>query len=667
MARRLKSAARWLAPSAVCACAGALAAGGVEATGAEDVVGAAAATGFLALIVFPALLVLSAIARGIYAGWQPDRLGLVEHDGGAPTLVGWLAVVMLGCLLLAWAMFQGTWVLNAWTAFKPLTLSFAEPIIAIAAALVAVAASRPAARFVAFLARKAERKLRGTRERSFLRPRNVLVGAAVVAVVTIYVMWRVMVKPRLGPIDLSVLYAPALAIAVLLVAHAVWRVVPKQPIVGGLLGLATAASIASALVAVHTRPSLTLEIWGDQPLAGVAIERLFDLDAIRARISLAEFRPVDKPGSPHPDIVLITIDTVRADHTPPYGGTADMPILRELGQRGAVFLHAFAPSNVTRRSIPSIVTGLQPNRVRGRVVGWALRIDPRHVLLAERLRAGGYETAGFMCCKGFWGDEARTGLSRGLEHVHIEQNGMRLAKAARAWLDARERSKTKKPLFVWMHILEPHNWTGGVTEPTTEDDRRRMYDRSLTASDGMLRELVGAFVERTPELAPIVVVTADHGEGLGDHGAPYHSTDLYDSQIRVPLVIAGPGIKTGNRVAETVSLTDLTPTLVELAGFQPPTEQLDGRSIADLATGARLGSPEDGVAFAAMIKDRSNPGGVTAVVRGGWKLIDNGVSYELYDVKNDPSERQNLYVQRPNLAAELKKLLAQRTADRDPF
>jgi len=667
VARRLKSAARWLAPSAVCACAGALAAGGVEATGAEDVVGAAAATGFLALIVFPALLVLSAIARGIYAGWQPDRLGLVEHDGGAPTLVGWLAVVMLGCLLLAWAMFQGTWVLNAWTAFKPLTLSFAEPIIAIAAALVAVAASRPAARFVAFLARKAERKLRGTRERSFLRPRNVLVGAAVVAVVTIYVMWRVMVKPRLGPIDLSVLYAPALAIAALLVAHAVWRVVPKQPIVGGLLGLATAASIASALVAVHTRPSLTLEIWGDQPLAGVAIERLFDLDAIRARISLAEFRPVDKPGSPHPDIVLITIDTVRADHTPPYGGTADMPILRELGQRGAVFLHAFAPSNVTRRSIPSIVTGLQPNRVRGRVVGWALRIDPRHVLLAERLRAGGYETAGFMCCKGFWGDEARTGLSRGLEHVHIEQNGMRLAKAARAWLDARERSKTKKPLFVWMHILEPHNWTGGVTEPTTEDDRRRMYDRSLTASDGMLRELVGAFVERTPELAPIVVVTADHGEGLGDHGAPYHSTDLYDSQIRVPLVIAGPGIKTGNRVAETVSLTDLTPTLVELAGFQPPTEQLDGRSIADLATGARLGSPEDGVAFAAMIKDRSNPGGVTAVVRGGWKLIDNGVSYELYDVKNDPSERQNLYVQRPNLAAELKKLLAQRTADRDPF
>lgn len=638
----------------------------MEATGAEDVVGAAATIGFLALIVFPALLVLSAIGRGLYAAWQPETLGLVEEDGGAPRFVGWFVVVVLGCLLLAWALFQGTWLLNAWTAFKPLTLSLVEPIIAIAFALVAVAAARPAARLFTWLARKLDKKLRRG-DRSILRPRNVLIAAVVIGLGTTYALWRIVVKPKIGPLDLSVLYAPAIAIGVLLAAHAAWRLVPRKPIVGGALGVLTAASLASALVAVHARPSLTLEIWGNQPLAGVAIEQLFDLDAIRARISLAEFRPVDKPGSPHPDIILVTIDTVRADHTPPYGGTADMPILKELGARGTVFLHAFAPSNVTRRSIPSIVTGLQPNRVKGRVVGWALRIDPRHVLLAERLRAGGYETAGFMCCKGFWGEEARTGLSRGLEHLHIEQNGQRLAKAARAWLDDRERKKTGKPLFLWMHILEPHNWTGGVTEPTTLTDRHRMYDRSLTASDGMLRELVGAFTERDPAHAPIFVVTADHGEGLGDHGAPYHSTDLYNSQIQVPFVITGPGIKASNRVAETVSLTDLTPTLVELAGFQPPTSELDGRSVADLATGARVGSPDQGVAFAAMIKDRSNPGGVTAVVRGAYKLIDNSVSYELYDVKSDPSESQNLYAQKPNLAAELKKLLAERAKARDVF
>jgi arylsulfatase A-like enzyme len=621
------------------------------------------------MIVWPVLFVLSALARGLYHWWEPAAMkaALVEEDGGAPKLVGWVVLIVLGGLLMSWALFQGTWLLNAWTAFKPMTISFIEPVIAIVAGLLAIAGSRPVARLVTYLARKLDRKVRGNRERSYLRPRNVLGCAVLIAVIVVYVIWRLIVKPKVGTFDLSIFYAPIIAIAAAGIANALWPRTPK--IVGAVLGVATAACIAIAVVAAHARPSTTLEIWGEQPIAGIAIEKLFDLDTIRARISLAEFRPVDKPGSPHPDIILITIDTVRADHTPPYGGAADMPILRELGQRGTVFAWTFAPSNVTRRSIPSIVTGLQPNHVRGRVVGWALRIDPRHVLLAERLRAGGYETAGFMCCKGFWGEETRTGLSRGIEpqNLIIEANGTRLAKAARAWLDARERRPTNKPLFMWMHILEPHNWTGGMAEPNNEDDKRRMYDKSLTASDGMMREVLAAFLERKPENAPIVIVTADHGEGLGDHGAPYHSTDLYNSQIRVPLVFAGPGIRPQNRVGETVSLIDLTPTIVELAGFRPPVDSLDGRSIADLATGARVGNPDEGLAFAAMIKDRSNPGGITTIVRGAWKLIDNGVSYELYDVKRDPSEAQNMYALRPNLAAELRKLLSQRAAERDPF
>ena len=267
----------------MCACAGALAAGAVEAAGAEDLFGAIAAAGFLGLIVFPALFLLSALVRGIYAAWQPDTLGLVEDDGGAPRLLAWIVVVMLGCLLIAWAMFQGTWVMNVHTAFKPLTLSFVMPVIAITAALVAVAGARPAARLIAALARRIDRKLR--RDRSVLRPRNVLVGVAVVALATVYLSWRLTVKPKIGPLDISVLYAPALAVMTTLLAHAVWRVVPRKPIAGGVLGVLTAASIASAMLAVHTRPSLTLEIWGDQPLAGVAIENLFDLDAIRARSS----------------------------------------------------------------------------------------------------------------------------------------------------------------------------------------------------------------------------------------------------------------------------------------------------------------------------------------------------------------------------------------------
>jgi arylsulfatase A-like enzyme len=369
-----------------------------------------------------------------------------------------------------------------------------------------------------------------------------------------------------------------------------------------------------------------------------------------------------RPGAAHPDILLITIDTVRADHTPPYGGQAEMPVLRDLATRGTVFDWAFSPSNVTRRSIPSIVTGLAPNRVRGRVVGWALRVDPRHVLLAERLRAGGYDTAGFMCCEGFWGKEFHTGLERGLAHLEIESHGGALARNAHAWLDAREQRPDQPPLFLWMHILEPHNWAQVTGEPHTEADRRRFYDRSLAAADQMLQDVVTAFQRRAPDRMPIVIVTADHGEALGEHGQPFHSTDLYDSQIRVPFVIEGPGIKP-QHVLETVSLTDLAPTVLELAGFVPPRgASLDGRSVAELATGARPGDPEGGVAFAAMIKDRSNPGGITAVVKGRWKLIDNNGNFELYDTRSDPDEHDNVLGQHPKEAGELRGLLDARTA-----
>jgi choline-sulfatase len=438
---------------------------------------------------------------------------------------------------------------------------------------------------------------------------------------------------------------------------------------GALLGAATCAAVVGAIATRFTDPSLTLEIWGERPIAGLAIEAVFDLDAIRASIALDEFRPVDRPGATHPDIILVTIDTVRADHTPPYGGQAEMPILAQLAQRGTVFTWAFSPSNVTRRSIPSMMIGLAPNRVHGRVVGWALRVDPRHVMLAERMRAGGYDTAGFMCCEGFWGKEFHTGLERGLAHLEIEPHGLVLARRARDWLAAREKAPHDKPLFVWMHILEPHNWTQLTGEPHNDEERKKFYDRSLQMSDQMLFELTSAFAGRPADKMPIIIVTADHGEALGEHGQPYHSTDLYDSQIRVPFVVAGPGIKQ-QAIGETVSLTDLVPTVLELAGFVPTAgASLDGRSVADLATGRRAPNPEEGVAFAAMIKDRSNPGGVAAVVRGRWKLIDNNGNLELYDTRADPDERANVYGQRSLIGTELKQLLEERSAkgDESPF
>jgi hypothetical protein len=672
---------RWLAPSAVAASGGALAGGVVEGFGMSSALGGAAAAGFVAVVALPILFAASVLVRALWVAWRPDELGLVEDTGSAPRLAAWVTVLWLAMFALAWAMFQGTWLLASITAFKPLPMSFAEPLLAVAVAVLLVALSRPSARALTALYRKVDTRWRRRMAWSPVRPLPIVISALLKTLVAGYLIWRLLVRPRIGPVDVSLMQVPlatlAGALAVHAVLHLVWtrrgpRAVLARRIAGGLVVGGALAAVTFALFAWQSRPGLTLAIWGERPLAGVAIDKLLDIDAIRARMSLAEFRPTARPDSDHPDIVLVTIDTVRADRTPPYGGHAEMPLLRELGVRGAVFEWAFSPSNVTRRSIPSMVTGLLPNRVRGRVVGWALRIDPRHVVVAERLLAGGYETAGFVCCYGFWGADFRTGLQRGLQTLVIEPNGHQLAKQARAWLDAREHQRAKqgdkKPLFLWMHILEPHNWQSGTGVPTSDEERRRFYDRSLTASDSMLVELLGAFSARTPEQAPIVIVTADHGEGLGDHGQPYHSTDLYNSQIRVPLVVAGPGIKPA-RITETVSLTDLTPTLLELAGFVPPASTMDGRSLADLATGRRASTPDGGVAFAAMIKDRSNPGGVTAIVRGGWKLIKAGDGLELYNVHQDPHEMSNVATARPQIVDELRQLLRELEdrSNRSPF
>jgi arylsulfatase A-like enzyme len=555
------------------------------------------------------------------------------------------------------------WALFVYTAFKPLTMSFLEPIAAVATVLALIALSRPFARLFAWIAQRLDAGWRRGGRRTLLRPRIIIATTCVAALAMVYALWRIVMKPRLGPVDTSLLHAPAAALAVAGVMHAAWPRLGRARLVVGLgCAVATVAMLATAIATAITRPSLTLEIWGNRPLAGLAIEALFDLDAIRARISLTEFRPDARPGAAHPDILLITIDTVRADHTPPYGGQADMPALRDLAARGAVFDWAFSPSNVTRRSIPSMVVGLSPHRVRGRVVGWALRLDPRHVLLAERLRAGGYDTAGFMCCEGFWGNVFHTGLERGLAHLEIEPRGTALARDARTWIEQREQHPGQPPLFLWMHILEPHNWTRTTGEPRTESERRAFYDASLAASDRMVQDVLAAFQHRTRDRMPIVIVTADHGEALGEHGQPFHSTDLYNAQIRVPLVIAGPSIPP-QHVAETVSLTDLVPTVLDLAGFVPPRgPTLDGRSIVDLATGTRAGNPDGGIAFTAMIKDRSNPGGLTAVVKGRWKLIDSNGNLELYDTRRDPNEHDNVFGQQPQEAAELRLLLDARTA-----
>jgi arylsulfatase A-like enzyme len=663
-----RGAARWVEPSFTAACLGAVVAGLVEGLGAGyGVVGAFASAGYAALLAIPACLGGALLVRGLWAAWRPRRLAptLVEEGGGAPRLAAWVAFLLLGAFLLSWATFNGTRVISRATTFKVEVVALALPFVVVSVALILAALSRPLVDVTAAGFRALDRKIRW-RGRSLLRPRMILATTITLGLALLLAAWFVSIRPRIGPLDAGILLHPVLAISITAIAHPLLARVPERLEHWAVAAPATISMLAIAAAAIWVRleaPSRMLSIWAQPTIAGLAIETIFDVDELRSKATLEKYRPVVKPGAPRRDLVLVTIDTVRYDHTPLGGGHAAMPTLLQLGKRGAVFDRAIAPSNVTRRSMPAMMLGASPPRVRGRVVGWALRLDPRHVPLAERLMAAGYDTAGFFCCGSFWDPKKKTGYARGLQQVTLDSDGEIITTRAVEWLRARYAQPHDRPAFTWLHFIEPHNWMkrkDGGTAANAKDSRGRRYDKALSEVDEYLKELVTAIDAIPEERRPILVVTSDHGEGLGDHGSPYHSSDLYDTQVHVPLVFAGPGVA-ARRILEVVSLTDLAPTMLELAGFVPPDlPDMDGRSIADLVTGARAPDPEGGYAFAAMIQDRSTSQSARAVVRGRWKLIDGPRGIELYDRRADPGELKNLADQEPEVRASLERLLADR-------
>jgi arylsulfatase A-like enzyme len=247
------------------------------------------------------------------------------------------------------------------------------------------------------------------------------------------------------------------------------------------------------------------------------------------------------------------------------------------------------------------------------------------------------------------GGRKKIGLDRGLEAVDYRRDGEPLGRMAAAWLT--ETAGEKRPRYVWIHFFEPHDW-------------KRLgeagYPAAVEGGDRFLGPILEA-VERSGRPA-FLVVSSDHGEGLGDHRALHHSSDLYNSQTRVPLVIAGPGVGPAGRVVEPVGLLDLAPTLLDLAGFYPPgMPEMDGASFAPLVRGDGEGGTTE--AYAVMVRDRSVARSGRALVAGRYKLIEvDGRRAELYDLADDPAEARNLAAKRPGPLADMKSRMARRRA-----
>ena len=287
-------------------------------------------------------------------------------------------------------------------------------------------------------------------------------------------------------------------------------------------------------------------------------------------------------AKPAGSVLLISIDTLRADHLGCYGYNRDStPTIDALAKQSAKFERAFAPVPLTLPSHAALLTGTYPfyNGVRDQP---GFRLPDDIPTLAEYFSRAGYATAAvlgspvlsrrFGLSRGFGEYDDRFGASTvkteaGLPTV--KRPAESVARLALAWLDCRTPGKS---YFLWLHFYDPH-LPYGAPEPFRSRFSSQPYDGEIAYADSALATLFAGLRRRGLYDSTVIALTADHGEGLGDHGESTHGYFLYDSTLRVPLLVK-PAPARATEVRTSVGLVDLAPTLLRLAGISvPPTMQ----------------------------------------------------------------------------------------------
>ena len=379
--------------------------------------------------------------------------------------------------------------------------------------------------------------------------------------------------------------------------------------------------------------------------------------ALAGLVALATYlglRRHEPPAKARPNVLLVTIDTLRADRLGCYGyARASTPTLDALAARGVRFATAVAHVPLTTPSHASILTGLTPLRHGVRDNGQVL---PAQVpTLAEAFRGAGYRTAAFV--SGFPLDR-RFGLDRGFEtyddrlphgsdarrSAYVERPAGGTTKAALGWLESQQ-----EPWFLWVHYFDPHS----PYEPPQElvAGGRDPYDGEISQVDSQLGTLLRRIEEKGLQRRTLVLVTADHGESLGEHGEETHGVFVYDSTLRVPLILLAPDVPA--RVATTVArLVDVAPTLLDSAGI-PSSAPADGRSLRPAALGREL---PDAPAYAESLYSRLRLGWAPlhAWRTARYKLIE-APRPELYALDSDSGERVDRFREDAQVADSLRR------------
>lgn len=336
------------------------------------------------------------------------------------------------------------------------------------------------------------------------------------------------------------------------------------------------------------------------------------------------------------NIILVTIDTLRADSVGFAGNAhAKTPFLDRLAAEGIVFTNAHAHNVVTLPSHANILTGLYPYQ-HGVRENAGFKLDPKHDTIANMLKGAGFTTAAFV---GALPLDARYGLNRGFDVyddnygkgaasldfvVQERPAGAVLEPAVRWW-----RENEGKKRFLWVHLYDPHA-PYRAPEPFATEFADRPYLGEVAAVDDQLAKHIGPLLTDDT----LVVVTADHGEALGDHGELTHGLFAYEPTLKVPLVVWRRGVVKHRVEKEDVRHIDIVPTLLEAVGVKKPS-QLQGESLFAVSAGRD--------AYFEALTANLNRGWapLTGIIHGRLKYIDLPLP-ELYDLPHDPAEEKNL-------------------------
>lgn len=372
-------------------------------------------------------------------------------------------------------------------------------------------------------------------------------------------------------------------------------------------------------------------------------------------------------GAARPNVVLVTLDTTRADHLGCYGySQATTPNLDALAGRGVVFDHASAVAPLTQPAHSSIMTGMQPTYHGVRVNG-ATALGQSQETLAEVFSKRGYETGAFV---GAFVLDGRWGLNQGfstyddrfdlkkykhLDLAAVQRPGNEVMDSALAWLE----SHKARPFFAWIHLYDAHS-PYEPPEPFFSKYKGRglvgLYDGEIAFADQQVGRLVNWLKAEAIDQKTVLVIIGDHGEGLGSHGEGTHGYFVYDYATQVPFLVATPFEELrGIRVDSQVSSVDLFPTVLGLCGIGDG-PKVQGRSLLPV-----LRRPQ------AQVETYAYAESMTPSLQFGWgalhslrstryKLIE-APRPELYDLATDPGEETNVFDRNPAVASRLRARL----------